>query len=90
LPEKYYDHIYGEKEAGGTSWIYLSPVAFSEVGFADVGTEPVTVNAARAMRLVPPVLLGVAVTLTGIYWLTRRKQKMKELAEEKAKRMAEK
>jgi formate dehydrogenase iron-sulfur subunit len=87
---KYFNHIYGEKEVGGTSWLYLSPVSFHELGFADVGTEPVTVNAARAMRLVPPVLLGVAVTVTGIYWLTRRKQKMKELAEEKDKRMAEK
>ena len=28
-PGKYVDHIYGEKEAGGSSWLYLSPVDFS-------------------------------------------------------------
>jgi Fe-S-cluster-containing dehydrogenase component len=32
-PELYFDHIYGEKEAGGTSFLYLSPVPFNEIGF---------------------------------------------------------
>lgn len=32
-PDKYVSHIYGEHEAGGTSWLYLSPVPFSELGF---------------------------------------------------------
>jgi formate dehydrogenase iron-sulfur subunit len=32
-PELYYDHIYGETEAGGTSFLYLSPVPFEELGF---------------------------------------------------------
>jgi formate dehydrogenase iron-sulfur subunit len=32
-PELYYDHIYGEHEAGGTGYLYLSPVPFEEVGF---------------------------------------------------------
>jgi formate dehydrogenase iron-sulfur subunit len=73
---KYVDHIYGEHEVGGTSWLYLSPVAFEKVGFASHGSEPVTVNAARAMGLVPPVLLGVAAVMTGVYWVTKRKQKL--------------
>lgn len=32
-PDTYYDHIYGEHEAGGTSFLYLSPVPFNELGF---------------------------------------------------------
>lgn len=32
-PELYVDHIYGEDEAGGTGWLYLSPVPFEELGF---------------------------------------------------------
>jgi Fe-S-cluster-containing dehydrogenase component len=32
-PENYYDHIYGEHEAGGTGYLYLSPVPFGELGF---------------------------------------------------------
>ncbi|HUW91685.1 MAG TPA: 4Fe-4S dicluster domain-containing protein [Bacteroidales bacterium] len=32
-PDTYYDHIYGEHEAGGTGWLYLSPVPFEEMNF---------------------------------------------------------
>jgi formate dehydrogenase iron-sulfur subunit len=77
-PGKYVDHIYGEHEVGGTSWLYLSPVPFEKLGFAKVGSEAVTVNAARAMGLVPPVLLGVAATMTGVYLLTKRRQKLRQ------------
>jgi formate dehydrogenase iron-sulfur subunit len=32
-PELYVDHIYGEKEAGGSGYLYLSAVPFDELGF---------------------------------------------------------
>ena len=32
-PEQYVDHIYGEKEAGGTGFLYLASVTFDELGF---------------------------------------------------------
>lgn len=32
-PDLYVDHIYGENEAGGTGFLYLSPVPFNELGF---------------------------------------------------------
>ena len=32
-PDKYVDHIYGEKELGGTSVLYLSRVPFEKLGF---------------------------------------------------------
>lgn len=31
-PDLYVDHIYGERDAGGTGWLYLSPVPFEELG----------------------------------------------------------
>jgi hypothetical protein len=30
------------------------------------------------MGAVPPVLLGVAAVMTGMYWLTKRRQKIKQ------------
>ena len=40
-PDKYIDHIYGEHEAGGTNWIYLSGVPFEQIGFpANVPDKP--------------------------------------------------
>jgi len=73
---------------GGTSWLYLSPVPFEKLGLASHSSEPVTVNAARAMGAVPPVLLGVAAVMTGIYWLTKRRQKLSQ-AEDSDKEKAE-
>src|SRR4030042_1308113 len=87
IPGRYVDHIYGEKEVGGTSWLYVSPVPFEKMGFASHSSEPVTVNAARAMGAVPPVLLGVAAVMTGIYWLIKRRDrnhKEKETDKKKA------
>ena len=35
-PDQYLPHIYGEHEAGGTSWLYLSAVPFEELGFLNI------------------------------------------------------
>lgn len=72
--DKYVDHVYGEHEVGGTSWLYLSPVPFEKLGMPVVGQEAVTVNVERAVGAVPPVLVGVAAVMSGIYWLVKRRQ----------------
>ena len=44
-PGRYLDHLYGEKELGGTSWMYLSAVPFEQVGFdVTTGNEPIISN----------------------------------------------
>ncbi len=40
-PGKYVNHIYGEHEVGGTSWLYISPVPFEEIGFKKLGDTPI-------------------------------------------------
>lgn len=40
-PGRYVHHIYGEREVGGTGWLYLSAVPFDTIGFrTDLGTKP--------------------------------------------------
>lgn len=39
-PGRYVDHIYGEKEVGGTSWLYLSKVPFAKLGFLTLSEKP--------------------------------------------------
>jgi formate dehydrogenase iron-sulfur subunit len=75
-PDKYVNHIYGENEVGGTSWLYLSPVPFELLGLPTLGSEAVTLDAERAMGAVPPVLLGVAAAMSGIYWLAKRRDRI--------------
>jgi formate dehydrogenase beta subunit len=41
-PRKYINHVYGEHEVGGTSWLYLASVPFEKIGFRrDLGTKPI-------------------------------------------------
>lgn len=35
-PDRYVDHVYGEQEAGGTSWLYLSSAPFEDVGLPEL------------------------------------------------------
>jgi formate dehydrogenase iron-sulfur subunit len=70
---KYVDHIYGEDEVGGTSWLYLSSVPFDKLGLPTVGTDAVTANSEIAVLAVPPVLVAVATAMSGLYWFTKRR-----------------
>ncbi len=38
-PNRYVDHIYGEYEVGGTSWMYLSNQQFTDIGFPELGNK---------------------------------------------------
>src|ERR1700760_2042506 len=38
-PDKYVDHVYGEKEAGGTSVLYLASAPLEQLGFRSVGQK---------------------------------------------------
>jgi len=72
-PGKYVDHVYGEKEAGGTGMLYLSPVPFPELGFPDVGTRSYPAPSKVALGAVPPAVLGVGLALGGAYAVSKRK-----------------
>jgi len=85
-PDKYVDHIYGEKEVGGTSWLYLSPIPFEKLGLPTLQSEAVTLNAERAMGAVPPVLIAVAAIMTSVYWVVQRRQKMSQVKENDKKK----
>ena len=88
-PGKYVDHIYGEREMGGTSWLYLSGVPFERsIGMRmDLGVTPAPELTAGALGAVPMVVGLWPVLLTGIYAMTKRKEKI--AAEEKARAVAE-
>lgn len=41
-PRRYINHVYGEHEVGGTSWMYLSSVPFEKIGLrTDLGRKPI-------------------------------------------------
>jgi formate dehydrogenase iron-sulfur subunit len=72
-PEKYVDHIYGEKEAGGTSVLYLSSVPFDKLGFPDVSDKPYPAFSSMALHAVPPAVIAVGAALAATYTLLKRR-----------------
>ena len=81
----YISHIFGEKEAGGTSWLYISDVPFEQLGFrTNVTTKPLPQYSESILRLTPAVGLGWGAVLTGLYVYNRRRNEIAR--EEKEKR----
>jgi Fe-S-cluster-containing dehydrogenase component len=72
-PDRYVDHVYGEREAGGTSWLYLAGAPFSELGFpTDVGEESYPSLTASFLYSVPAVLTLAPALMLGVAKATRR------------------
>ncbi len=70
-PDKYVHQIYGEHEAGGTAYIYLSAVPFDQLGFrTDLGRTPYPEYTREFLYAVPAVLFSVPAFLLGLNALT--------------------
>lgn len=79
-PDNYYDYVYGEREVGGTSVLYLSPVSFKQLGFrTDLQKDPLPLLTWRVLSLVPEFAVTWGILLGGIWWITNRREKVKEL-----------
>jgi formate dehydrogenase iron-sulfur subunit len=65
-PERYVDHVYGETENGGTSYLILSHVPFAELGLPDIGSLPVKEVSEQVMSYTIPFALGWGAVLTAV------------------------
>ncbi|MCO1604134.1 4Fe-4S dicluster domain-containing protein [Desulfosporosinus nitroreducens] len=64
----YVDRVFGEKEAGGTSWLYISDTPFEQMRFrTDVTTKPLPSYTEGYMKATPFVGVGWAAILAGLY-----------------------
>ncbi len=73
--EMYHDHIYGETEAGGTSFLYLSPVPFDEIGFkTNIQKASYPALTKGFLYSVPAVFVLVPSLLLGIHEATKSNQ----------------
>ena len=90
-PGTYYDHVYGEHEAGGTSMLFLSPVPFEELGFrVDLKQSPLPELTQAALGKIPGIATIGGSLLFGIWWITNRREEVAraEAAEAAVKRQA--
>jgi formate dehydrogenase iron-sulfur subunit len=80
-PDRYVDHIFGEYEVGGTSWIYIASKEFVELDFPNLGKNPApgvseSIQHGIFAYFVPPVSLYAL--LGGIMWITKRRKELDE------------
>src|ERR1035437_7739659 len=73
-PGQYYGKIYGVKEAGGTSVLFLSAVPFGQIGLhTNVPQEALPDLTWRVLALTPDVVSTGSVLLGGVWWITNRR-----------------
>ncbi|HEX7358840.1 MAG TPA: 4Fe-4S dicluster domain-containing protein [Ignavibacteriaceae bacterium] len=80
-PDRYVDHIFGEYEVGGTSWMYLANKDFAELDFPNLGKNPApgvseSIQHGIFAYFVPPVSLYAL--LGGIMWISKRRKELDE------------
>lgn len=80
-PDKYYQKIYGLEEVGGGHVLVISPVPFEELGYTSkLPKHPMPELTMNAMKEIPSVAIVGGLFLSGMYWLTNRKN---EISKEK-------
>lgn len=80
-PDRYMDHIFGEYEVGGTSWMYLASKDFMELGFPKLGNDPApgvseSIQHGIFAYFVPPASLYAL--LGGMMWLSKRRKELEQ------------
>ena len=73
---RYVQHVYGEHEVGGTSVMYISDIPFEELGFPTLSDESPAHASEEIMHATPTIAVGMALTLSGVYWAVKRRIKL--------------
>lgn len=75
-PERYINHVYGEREVGGTAWLYLSDVPFENIGFKkNLPEKPLPMLTWMVISKIPGMVATLGVVLTGLSFLLRREER---------------
>jgi formate dehydrogenase iron-sulfur subunit len=78
-PGKYHSYVYGEHEAGGTSWMFIGAVPPTELGLRDnVGTSSYPEKTSGFLYAVPHIFILWPTLLFGLSYLTSQKDKKED------------
>lgn len=80
-PDRYKNHIYGELEAGGTSWMYLTKADFKDLQFPVLEKDPMPGTSESIQHgifayFVPP--LSLYALLGGLMWISKNRKETEE------------
>lgn len=75
---RYVPAIYGVDEVGGTSMLYISDVAFEDLGFPVVVREPLPAYTWKALGKIPGLVVALGATLSAVEAIVRRRMQMQQ------------
>ena len=76
-PAKYVHAVFGEREAGGTSVLYLAGVDFAKLGLpGDIPHQPLPKYTWDALSKIPMIVTAGIPLLGGIWWITNRRDEV--------------
>jgi formate dehydrogenase iron-sulfur subunit len=75
-PDKYIKKIWGAKEVGGTSVLYISDVdiKLTDLSVPVIDAEPIPHRTTKILHQMPSVFVGMALLMGGIHWVIKRRQ----------------
>ncbi len=76
-PDRYVQNVYGEHEVGGTSVLYLADISLGFLAWSDdLGQRPLPPLSWASLKKVPPVIVGMASLMGGVYWVIQRRMRL--------------
>jgi formate dehydrogenase iron-sulfur subunit len=77
-PDKYVQKIWGEKEVGGTSVLYISDVdiKLDETVKPITDQTPVPRRTFKVLHRMPIAFVGMAAVMGGTYWILERRERL--------------
>jgi len=74
-PDRYTDHVYGEKEVGGTNWLYITQAPLDSIGLrTDLGHTPAPDLTREFLSSVATVDILGPTFLLGLYAISKRRE----------------
>ena len=77
-PDRYVDHVWGEKEVGGTSVLYVSDVDLKLTDLERPVTDerPLPQRTTRILHQMPLAFVGMAGVMGGLFWVIQRRERL--------------
>ena len=78
-PKKYIPAVFGEREAGGTSVLYISSVPFEKLALpTNLPQTPMPHYTWEALSHIPAIVTAAVPLLWGVWWITNRRDEVAE------------
>ncbi|RPI20715.1 MAG: 4Fe-4S dicluster domain-containing protein [Acidobacteria bacterium] len=76
-PDRYFNHVYGVSEIGGTSVLVISDVSPERLGLpTKIGNQPLPQLTWNVLEKIPTAVACGGVLLSGIWWITNRREEV--------------